>query len=150
MLLQRIAKFGLIGILNTLIDFVIFNVLSSRRVGWGKIKANIASTTVAMIFSFFFNKTYVFGSGGGNVALQITEFFAITMFGLYVLQNLVIWFLTEVWTLIPDIALRIVELLHLGKLFKKDFVYKNTAKIAGTVVSLTWNFIMYSKFVFKV
>lgn len=149
MLIERIAKFGLIGVLNTTIDFVIFNILSSKKVGWGKIPANIVSTTCAMIFSYIFNKSYVFDAAGGNVALQVAMFFAITMFGLYVIQNVVIWFLTEVWTLIPDIAFRIVRLIHLDKIFKKDFVYKNSAKVIATLFSLTWNFLMYSNFVFK-
>jgi putative flippase GtrA len=148
-LLQRIAKFGLIGILNTVIDFIIFNILSSKRIGWGKIAANIVSTSTAMIFSFVFNKSYVFGAQGGNVALQILEFFAVTMFGLYILQNLTIWFLTEVWTLIPDVSFKIVKLLHLAKIFKQDFVAKNSAKVIATLISLTWNFLLYSRLVFK-
>ncbi len=149
MLLERITKFGLIGILNTVIDFVLFNVLTSKKVGWGKITANTLSTTVAMIFSFFFNKTYVFGANGGNVSIQVAEFFLVTMVGLYVLQNLVIWFLTSIWTFLPELAFKIVSLLHLDKALKRDFVIKNSAKAAATVVSLTWNFVLYSKLVFK-
>lgn len=149
MLIERIAKFGLIGVANTLIDFVIFNVLSSKRVGWGKIPANLVSTTCAMTFSFIFNKSFVFGVGGGDVSVQVVQFFAVTMFGLYVLQNLTIWLLTEVWTFIPDLALRVVKLLRLDGVFKKDFVYKNTAKAAATLISLTWNFLLYSAVVFK-
>jgi putative flippase GtrA len=102
-----------------------------------------------MIFSFFVNRSYVFGANGGNVALQVAEFFAVTMFGLYVLQNLTIWFLTDVWTFIPDLAFTIVKFLHLQKIFKQDFVNKNSAKLVATVVSLVWNFILYSKLVFK-
>ncbi len=149
MLLQQIAKFGAVGVLNTIIDFSIFNVLSSKKIGWGKIPSNIASTTVAMVFSFLVNRSYVFGANGGNVALQVAEFFAVTMFGLYVLQNLTIWFLTDVWTFIPDLAFTIVKILHLQKVFKQDFVNKNSAKAVATVVSLVWNFMLYSKLVFK-
>jgi putative flippase GtrA len=148
-LLERITKFGVVGILNTAIDFLLFNILSSKKVGWGKIAANTASTTAAMIFSFFFNKTFVFGADGGNVTLQVVEFFIVTMFGLYILQNLVIWFLTTVWTFLPELAVKIVGVLRLNRVFKRDFVIKNSAKVAATLVSLTWNFILYSKVVFK-
>jgi putative flippase GtrA len=149
MLVERILKFGAVGVLNTLIDFAIFNVLSSKRIGLSKIKANLISTTCAMIFSFFVNKSYVFGANGGNVSLQIAAFFVITAFGLYVLQNIVIFFLTEKWTFPGDLAFNIVKTLKLHKLLSKEFVMKNSAKVAATVVSLTWNYLLYQNIVFK-
>jgi putative flippase GtrA len=146
---DKILKFGAVGVLNTLIDFAIFNVLSSRRVGLSKIQANLVSTTVAMTFSFFVNKSYVFGANGGNVSLQIAAFLAVTAFGLYVLQNIVIYALTEKWTWPGKTAFAIVKVIGLHKIFNQEFVMKNSAKIAATFVSLTWNYLLYQGVVFK-
>lgn len=145
-----LAKFGLIGVLNTIIDFGIFNVLTSKRIGWRKIPANLVSTTFAMIFSFIMNRGFVFNATGGNVYLQGIEFFAVTMFGLYVLQNLTIYLLLHVWRWPVDLAWRVVKLLHVNRWFSKDFVEKNAAKAAATLVSLTWNYLLFSFIVFKV
>ncbi len=145
MIVQRIIKFGLVGVVNTLIDFVIFNILSGKRFGFSKIKANLVSTTVAMTFSFLINKRFVFEANGGNYAMQVAAFLAVTAFGLYVLQNIVIYGLTEVWTFPGDLATKILQRLGLGKLFKPDFVMKNTAKLAATAVSLVWNYLLYQQ-----
>jgi putative flippase GtrA len=58
------GKFGLVGIASTVIDFSLLN-LGHNVIGLGLIQANLISTTVAMIFSFSFNRRYVFGSHEG-------------------------------------------------------------------------------------
>ncbi len=145
----NLAKFGLIGIFNTLIDFALFNILSSRKVRLRRIPANLASTTVAMIFSFVMNRGFVFNSTGGNVYLQSLEFFLVTAFGLYVLQNFVIYVLLEIWEGPVNVAWRVIKLIKLDRMFSQDFIRKNSAKAAATVVSLTWNYLMFSLVVFK-
>jgi putative flippase GtrA len=149
MLATKIAKFGLVGIINTLIDFAIYNLLTGKRFKLSRIKANLISTTTAMIFSFFANKDFVFHQIGGNVWIQAGTFFAVTAFGLYILQNLVIYTLTNKWTLIPHIAIKITHTLGLRHRLNDEFVSKNTAKLAATTVSLTWNFILFEYVVFR-
>lgn len=149
MLGTRIAKFGAVGIINTLIDFTIYNLLTSKRFKLSRIQANIISTTCAMIFSFFANQRFVFQAQGGNFWVQAISFYAVTAFGLYVLQNLVIHTLTKTWKTPVKLAVRIVHILKLNRIFSDDFVSKNTAKVFATVVSLTWNFILFQNVVFK-
>ncbi len=148
-MLAQIGKFGLVGILNTLIDFAIFNFLSSKRVGLSKIRANLVSTTVAMIFSFFANQRFVFQSQGGNFWQQAISFYLVTAFGLYVLQNVVIWLVTKKMAWLQSLILSVAGLFGLRKRLSDDFIIKNCAKLAATVVSLTWNFVMFKKVVFK-
>ncbi len=148
MLATRIAKFGLVGIFNTALDFGIYNILTSKRFKLSRIHANIISTTIAMIFSFFANQRFVFKAQGGNLFLQIGSFYLVTAFGLYVLQNIIIHFLTYKWQSIPKLAIRIVHGLNLNKLFHDEFVHKNTVKLAATFVSLSWNFILFQYLVF--
>jgi len=148
-MLNNVAKFGLVGILNTFVDFLIFNVLTNKRIGWKKIPANLVSTTIAMIVSFSLNRGFVFNATGGNIYVQSLEFFLVTAFGLYVLQNIVIHFLLNIWQWPVDLAWKIVKAIKLGKLLSQDFVRKNSAKAAATLVSLTWNYLMFSFIVFK-
>lgn len=142
----RISRFGMIGIFNTLVDFAIFNALSGKKIGWGKLKSNTVSTTVAMICSFVLNRNYVF-SGHGDPLIQIILFFGITAFGLYVLQNGVIYLFTQVWSWPGKLTSRLIDAFHLP--FENDLVLKNSAKIIGTVLSLVWNYLLYSKVVFR-
>lgn len=140
----RAGKFGLVGILNTLIDFFLYNVLSGG-LKLSLVQANIISTTVAMLFSFAANKKLVFKSNGA-VVRQSVLFFIVTAFGLYVLQTGTIKFLTDIW--LGPIALGLAAAHTLGIHGHDQFLVKNGAKAVGTIVSLTWNYVMYKKVVF--
>ena len=143
--LTRVSKFGIVGVLNTLIDFTIYNVLSSK-VGLTLVQSNIVSTTFAMCFSFLANKHIVFKNEKGSSAKQVVLFFAVTAFGLYVLQTGTIKLLTDVW--LAPVALGLAAAHSLGITGHDQFLIKNTAKAIATLVSLTWNYIMYKKVVF--
>jgi putative flippase GtrA len=144
--LKRVGKFGLVGAINTFIDFSLFNLLSSLA-GLSLISANLLSTTVAMIFSFIANKQMVFEKKTGSLTRQAATFFLVTAFGLYVIQNGIIALLTQVW--LDPVHLG-VTVAHLAGLQNDDgFVIKNTAKLIGTLASLTWNYYLYKMVVFK-
>lgn len=144
--IKHVGKFGAVGALNTLLDFVIYNVLSGN-VGLSLIESNIISTTVAMTFSFFANKQLVFKKHDGVVAKQAISFLVITAFGLYILQNGTIQFLTQVWHYPMLVMLDIAHIV--GVRGHDDFLVKNGAKAIATVISLSWNYVMYKKVVFK-
>jgi putative flippase GtrA len=142
---ERISRFGLIGVFNTLVDFLIFNALSSKAVGMSKVWANTVSTTVAMILSFLLNRNFVF-DGHGNEVEQAVLFFVVTAFGLYVLQNGIIYLFTEYLKWPSRLTARLTASKHIP--LDSDFVLKNGAKALGTIVSLTWNYILYGRIVF--
>lgn len=144
---KRIGKFGVVGIINTLIDFTIYNLLSSKTT-LTLIQSNLISTSVAMIFSFWANRSLVFESRKGNPVKEAIIFFVVTAFGLYVLQNGIIHILTVDWTGPVHLATRIVHSIGLSGKLSDSFVIKNSAKLAGIVVSLTWNYLTYKKWVF--
>src|SRR4051812_36939797 len=78
---KRLGKFGIIGIINTLLDFVIYNLLSSHA-GLTLVQSNMVSTTAAMVFSFIANKKMVFKKANGVVLREVLLFLAVTAFGL--------------------------------------------------------------------
>lgn len=145
----RVGKFAGVGVLNTLIDFAILNVLTSSVFGLALITANIISTSIAMAFSFFANKRVVFKEEHGNPVTQALLFIAVTGFGLWVLQSGIIYILTVAWVSPLKLAYAIVKAIGLGGVFSEAFVIKNGAKVFATLVSLTWNYIAYKKVVFK-
>jgi putative flippase GtrA len=124
-------KFGIVGIANTALDFVLLFLFVN--LGLDRIPANYISTGIAFVFSFFVNRSFTFNSKGGNVKKQFALFLIITMFGLWVLQPIVIAGVSAVLT--PS-GIADGLILFIAKLF-------------ATIVSLVWNYIMYSRFVFK-
>lgn len=126
-------KFATIGAFNTVLDFVI--LFSLKALGANVAFSNIVSTGVTFILSFILNKKITFNSTNKTKQENIKEFLSftiITLFGLWVIQTLVIYIITSILSniLISNITLFI-------------------AKIIATIFSLIWNFVLYKKVVFK-
>ncbi|MDR1183813.1 MAG: GtrA family protein [Coriobacteriales bacterium] len=123
------VRFVLIGGMNTILDFAILNILSMVL---SAVAANTVSTGITMAISFVLNKKYTFEANSKNYAREVFLFILFTLFGLWVLQNLVI---TGLLMAIPDNWPEVVRL--------------NGAKLIATGVSMVWNFLAYKHIVFK-
>ena len=126
-------KFATIGAFNTALDFAI--LFGLKTLGINIVVANITSTGITFVLSFILNKKITFNSTNKTKKENIKEFLLftiITLFGLWVIQTLVIYIITSILSniLISNINLFI-------------------AKIIATIFSLVWNFILYKKVVFK-
>ena len=124
-------RFGLVGVVNTGIDFIILFVLVA--LGLPTIASNFASTSVALVFSFFANKKFTFKHEGKNTNQQIILFFVITLFGLWVIQPVIIEGVKFI----------------IGSWFTNKYFILLIGKLFATVASLIWNYLLYRKFVFK-
>ncbi|MNQ19045.1 GtrA-like protein [compost metagenome] len=124
-------RFALVGGFNTALDFGILFGLTA--LGVDKIPANYVSTSVSFVFSFFANKTFTFKAKSGNAKREFLSFIIVTLTGLWVLQPLVI-----------TAASQLLETTTLD-----DTITLLIAKLIATVVSLIWNYILYSRVVFK-
>jgi putative flippase GtrA len=123
-------RFLAVGGFNTVLDFGLLFIL--KALGLPVITANIISTTTAFCFSFFANKKYTFKATDTNIKREILLFTVVTLFGLWVLQTIVIKGVVAglaPFTLPEDLALFI-------------------AKLIATAVTMIWNYVMYSRFVF--
>jgi putative flippase GtrA len=127
---QQKIRFLIVGSFNTLLDFALLFILKS--LGLPVIAANLASTTISFCFSFFANKKYTFKATDTNIKREILLFTIVTLFGLWVLQTIVI----KVITLVFQPYGLSSDLILLG------------AKLLATVVTMVWNYVMYSRFVF--
>lgn len=128
---MQIGRFAIVGTINTAIDFGLLFLLTF--LGLPKIAANTISTGSAFVFSFFANKKYTFKSTNKNVKYEIISFIIITLFGLWVLQNGIIWLITP---LIKNIV-------------SQEQLALFAAKLLATAISLVWNYCLYDKVVFK-
>ncbi|MFI5608947.1 GtrA family protein [Amycolatopsis sp. NPDC051903] len=119
-------RFGLVGVANTLVDALGYLLLYSVA-GLPLFVANFCSTTAGMLLSFTLNRSFTFRAKDGDVRRQALLFFAVTAFGLWVVQALVIYAVT---TALPGVTPLV-------------------PKFGGIVVGLVWNYVLYHKVVFR-
>ena len=132
-LLWQVAKFALVGVLNTAIDFGILNLLiliTGFTAGAGIGIINIPSFTLAILNSYIWNRKWVFENAKqGNFFV----FVAVTVIGLLINTTVVV----VVTTWIPP-------LFGLS-----PTLWANVAKVFATGFSMVWNFTGYKLVVFK-
>lgn len=122
-------RFGAVGIANTLIDFGLLFIL--RWFGMPVLAANFFSTSVAFTFSFIANKNYTFKTSGANLRREVTSFLVVSLVAAWIIQPIVIY-----------ICLRILEPLD-------DSAALLIAKVVAVGAAIVWNYILYSRVVFK-
>ena len=137
--MQEIAKkhadklrFTIVGSINTVIDFSILFTLT-MFLNIPKELANFISTFISFLFSFFANKKYTFKSTSKNLKRQFLLFTIVTLFGLWVIQTIIITAITPVFT---NLGINKPAALLISKLI-------------ATAASLIWNYTLYSRAVFK-
>lgn len=126
----QVIRYSAVGTFNTIIDFGLLFTL--RALGFPVELANICSTGTAFIISFFMNKKYTFKTTDTSVVREIILFVLVTLFGLWVLQTIVI-------NLMMPISLHVFHSQDLALL---------ASKLLATGVSLIWNYTLYNKLVF--
>ena len=124
-------RFAIVGGANTALDFLVLFLFVN--LGVDKIVANYISTTTALVFSFFANKSFTFKDKTGNAKKQFGLFLLVTLAGLWVLQPIIIWLSTTA----------------LEQYITNESVLLFVAKLIATVGSLIWNYLLYSRLVFK-
>lgn len=134
---KKFVKFGSVGILNTVVDYGIFNFLIAGF-DFRPFYANFISTTVALVFSYFMNKRYVFKHAGKFDVKSAALFFGFTAFGLWIIQGVGLSLIVH-WTQ-----------TNLPELYAEhEFLVVNGAKLVASVGSIAWNFTTYNSIVFK-
>jgi putative flippase GtrA len=141
--------FALVGVANTALDFAVYNLLTSRMVGWSRIPANLVSTTIAMSFSFALNLLWVFSPQHKLVPQRAFRFIWVTCCALYGVQNLVLWLTSNVWSgPFDQLAAECQRVLSLGA-GHEDLIARNLVKALATVASMTWNYLWYRFYAFR-
>ncbi len=131
-------RFGLIGLLNTLIDFGIFNILilsfglsADDSPRYALFKA--VSFIFAVINSFLLNKHWVFKHEATINVHQVAKFFTINLIGLGI-NTLIGSFLFSISATHPIFS---------------PHTWANIAALCAVAITFTFNFLAYKFFVFK-
>ncbi|MGE5390632.1 MAG: glycosyltransferase [Deltaproteobacteria bacterium] len=132
-MLGQLMRFGFTGLINTVIDFAIFNLFLSLT-GWtngpGLLVINLIAVTAAATNSFYMNRHYTFRASAQST--QFRQFIIATLCGM-ALNSLGVMLFSKLAVFTPWTA---TEALNLGKL-------------CGAVISAVWNFLLYRHWVFK-
>lgn len=130
------AKFGIVGVLNTAIDFGVLNILifaTGFEKGLPLAILNGGSFAAAVANSYFWNKRWVFGGTSGNEVVKFAEFIAISLVGA-VISSAIVGSITEYFA--PPLGLSGAQ-------------WANVAKAAAVAFAMVWNFLGYKFVVFK-
>lgn len=121
--LQYAIKFGMVGVLNTAIDFGVFTLLT-QVFGWGVEVSQVISYTCGLVNSYFFNSRWVFKKENKKSTVQVAKFVAVNLVALGVSVG---------------VLSLLVNSLHMNQMW---------AKVIATCFSLVVNFIGNKLFVF--
>ncbi|MEK9154942.1 MAG: GtrA family protein [Patescibacteria group bacterium] len=153
---KQAGKFAIVGVINTVIDVAILNILvfvglTATLVIFGQkfLIANIISVAIAMVNSYILNKKWTFQSSGGNIYGEIAKFLGITIIGMFVVHQIIFNVLYFNLQFIGAFVISIVHLVRLDAIFSDNFVVLNFAKVIAIIGSLIWNFVGYKFIVFK-
>lgn len=128
--LGKLGRFATVGVINTIIDFVLYGVLVSLGTYW--LVANVVSTSAGMTFGFFAHRTYSFRSRSRSWRTA-GEFLLATLVGLWVVQPIVI----------TSVA-RVIEAAG----FSGPVAAIWTPKACGIGAGMLWSFLLYNFVVF--
>jgi putative flippase GtrA len=127
----HLIRFCLVGAFNSVIDIGLFMFLMNMNVAM--YIANFVSTTIALCSSFALNRQYTFRVKGGSIIWHAITFMGATGISLWVIQPLVIHFATPI---MPSV----LSFIDTKELF---------AKVLAIATGMVWNYLMYSRFVFR-
>ena len=96
-LILKIIKFGVVGFSGVAIDFG-FTFLLKEKLKVQKFVANGIGFLIAASSNYFFNRVWTFKSNNPEVALEFTNFFIVSIFGLGI-NSLILWMLNAKFNL---------------------------------------------------
>jgi putative flippase GtrA len=140
---DRRVRFLVAGGLNTLLDFVLLNLLILLA-GLPVLGANLVSVTVGITVSYFLNHFFVFRHGEPVTLGRFLRFLAVTGFSSLLLQSGVIWLFERGFDTTFGRSL-----IMFGTNAEQEFVEINVAKATAVLIGLVWNFTLYRLVVFR-
>lgn len=132
---RQIGRFAVVGILNTVIDYGLFNILllvTGIRHGIEVGLLNMLCVALASVNSFYFNRSWTFQANHYEYRRQIFKFVIATAVGILI-NSAVVTLTSSLVNRMPISA----------------FIILNGGKLLAAVFSISWNFITYRGWVFK-
>ncbi|HUD10546.1 MAG TPA: GtrA family protein [Candidatus Saccharimonadales bacterium] len=131
-----------VGSFNSLADLTILNTLVF--VGHFPVwLANVVSVSVGITLSYFLNHFIVFRHEHSPNPKLFAKFFIATGIGVILIQTIVIYFTRPLYT-------HLIQHTHQLSLIKiESKVSLNLAKVTAILIGMVWNYMFYSRVVFK-
>ncbi|MNH58428.1 GtrA-like protein [compost metagenome] len=127
----RKIRFSLVSSSATALDFTLLLILTSC--GLSTIAANYISSSISFVFSFFANKKFTFRTPNHHIPREAVLFIVITLFGIWVIQPLIIW--------------PVENSLHPFDM--PGWLLVTMAKLVASLATFFWNYFFYTRLVFK-
>ncbi|MHB1345187.1 MAG: GtrA family protein [Thermoleophilia bacterium] len=125
----QVVRFGIVGVLNTVVDFGLLNVLY-HVVGLPLLVANTISVSAGIVNSFLWNKHWTFSAGGWSQwRREAVVFVGVSFVGLLI-NDIGIYALHSLWGETGVLAV-------------------NAQKLGASVFSMGWNFVGYRLIAFR-
>jgi putative flippase GtrA len=134
--LWQFAKFGLIGVSNTALNFGVFNILIHLTGVTKGLTLSLFSALAfltALINSYIWNSHWSFQNNNPRTPKEFFQFFAVTFTGLLI-NSLIIYIVTQHIPPVGGIS---------------AVVWANVANLIATLVVMFWNFSGFKFIVFK-
>lgn len=140
---RKIIRFLAVGCFNTAFDIGLL-LTFVKRFNWPPLAANSLSVSIAVTVSYFLNHRIVFREKDGYSLRKYVRFFLVTGLGVILIQDVVIYFVTDRLWVISESRLFSV-LGHTLHLKTAELV---GAKLSAVLVGLAWNYLLYKYIVF--
>ncbi|MBQ2752008.1 MAG: GtrA family protein [Oscillospiraceae bacterium] len=88
----KLVKFGITGVMNTLVDFAVFLLLT--HIGVAIYFAQVVSYSCGILNSYIVNRSWTFKSKGKFLGPQMVRFIAVNL-SLLLLSLVLLWVFTE-------------------------------------------------------
>jgi putative flippase GtrA len=128
-LIHEVAKFGLVGVFNAVLDIALFNYLHFKA-GIGPLTAKAISTTIAATSSYFMNRHWSFAHRARSGLRREYVLFVV---------------LSAVGLVIVEICLAVTRY---GLGLKSVFALNVAANGVGMVLGTLWRFYAFKRWVF--
>jgi putative flippase GtrA len=136
-LVRQFSKFAIVGVLNTVVDFLVLNALlwaTGIREGLGLLALNTVAFTAALLNSYGLNKRWTFRDRGRDrEAAKFSQFVVVSLCAA-VLNGATVSGISS-W-IAPPFGL-------------DPLLWVNVAKAVATALTLLWNFVGYKFIVFR-
>lgn len=103
---MRVLKFGIVGLVNTGIDFALFSGLT-LGLGLNAIPANVVSYSVGVVTSFVLNRSWTFRGRNGRSARSQMLLFVVGSVGGLAVSTAVVALLVGVLAPLPSKAISV-------------------------------------------
>ncbi|USN95906.1 MAG: GtrA family protein [Candidatus Nomurabacteria bacterium] len=142
----RFARFICVGFFNTTLDFLLLNLLAFVA-HIPVLVANVVSVCVGVVVSYYLNHIFVFRHHSPPSLQSFAKFFIVTGISVVVVQTVVIAIMTPIYMNLLHSLLNLVSSFGLDGYEHQLAV--NMAKVTAVLVGMFWNYILYSKTVFR-